>query len=44
MSLQRKKKPGRNLTWLSDLTIENEKEIYQYLNNMDNVPQGRKRV
>ena len=44
VSLQRKNKPGRNSTWLSDLSIQNQQQVYNNINYMDNVPQGRKRV
>ena len=42
--LQRKNKPGKNSTWISDLSIDNQKQICQNMNHMDSVPQGWKRV
>ena len=44
VSLQRKNKPGRNSTWISDLSINNQQQISQNINYMDCVPQGQKRV
>ena len=42
-SLQRKNKPGINCTWISDLFVDNEKQISQSIYHMDSFPQGRKK-
>ena len=44
VSLQRKNRPGRNRTWISDLRNDNQKQICQNMNHMDSVPQGQNRV
>ena len=44
VSLQRKNKPGRNSTWISDFSINNQKQICQNINNLDSVSQDRERV
>ena len=44
VSLQRKNKPERNSTWISDLSINNLKQISRNMNHMDRVSQGQKRV
>ena len=44
VSLQKINKPGRNSTWMSDLSIDNQEQICQNINHMDSVPQGQKRV
>ena len=42
VSLQRKNKPGIDCTWISDLFIDNQKQISHNINHMDSVPRGQK--
>ena len=43
-SLQRKNKPGTNCTWISYLSVDNQKQLPPHIYQMDSVPQGWKSV
>ena len=42
VSLQRRNKPGRNSTWISDLSVDNQKQLFPHIHQMENVAQGRR--
>ena len=44
VSLQRKNKPAMKCAWISDLSVNNQKQMYQNTNHMDSDPQCQKRI